>query len=98
MIIILSEIRRICKNLYNSSGMAILFFFITFFCLLFILLFFLNKMNSNEILINILEQEIEDELEAIEEKEFYINFFRNPLHSLSNDEISEISLEDDELS
>ena len=55
-------------------------------------------MDSDEDLINILEQEIDDNIETIEEKEFIINFFRNPLHNLSNDEISEISLEDDEFS
>src|SRR6266542_2517816 len=55
-------------------------------------------MDSNEDLVNIFE-ETEDEIELIEEeKEYNVNFFRNPLHILSNDEISEIFLEqDDEL-
>jgi hypothetical protein len=55
-------------------------------------------MDSNEDLINIFE-ETEDEIELIEEeKEYNVNFFKNPLHVLSNDEISEIFLEqNDEL-
>src|SRR5436305_674154 len=49
-------------------------------------------------LINIIKKEIYNNIKIIEEKEFIINFFRNPLHNLSNKEISEISLEDNEFS
>ncbi|PKY57835.1 hypothetical protein RhiirA4_479209, partial [Rhizophagus irregularis] len=52
-------------------------------------------MDSNEDLINLFE-EIDEEIEIIEDKEYNINFFRNPLHNLSNDEISEIFLEDND--